>query len=441
MPVRNVLYIHSHDTGRWISPYGYAAPTPHLQTLAEDGVVFRAAFSMAPTCSPSRAALLTGMAPHSAGMLGLAHRGFRLNDDHQHLASYLGQHGWETVLCGVQHEAPHDAVPFYQHSLHGGPHVSGDDAGVAQQDMANARAAADYLRQPHRRPFFLSFGMLSTHRDFPPADPDIDPAYVALPHSLVDTAENRADMAGFLTATRVVDRCVGMLLAALHESGRIDDTLIVYTTDHGPPFPGMKCTLHDGGIGVALLVRVPGLRTPQRAIDALVSQIDLFPTVCELADVPPPAWLQGVSLVPLLAGRAPRVREQIFAEVTFHAAYEPMRCIRTERYKFIRRFDERNRPVPANVDDSPGKELLIAAGWLDRPCERALLFDLALDPVERINRITEPGYAAVRRDLEQQLERWMQATNDPLLHGPVRKPPGAVVNTRDCLSPSMAEYE
>jgi len=75
----NILYLHSHDTGRTIQPYGHAVATPHLQRLADQGVLFRRAFCAAPTCSPSRAALLTGQCPHSSGMLGLAHRGFRLN--------------------------------------------------------------------------------------------------------------------------------------------------------------------------------------------------------------------------------------------------------------------------------------------------------------------------------------------------------------------------
>lgn len=84
-PRPNIVYVHTHDTGRWVSPYGHAVPTPHIQALAEDGVVFRQAFSAAPTCSPSRAALLTGQAPHSASMPGLAHRGFALHDERQHL--------------------------------------------------------------------------------------------------------------------------------------------------------------------------------------------------------------------------------------------------------------------------------------------------------------------------------------------------------------------
>ena len=100
----NILYIHSHDTGRCVQPYGYAVPTPHLQQLAEQGVLFRQAFCASPTCSPSRAALLTGQYPHTNGMIGLAHRGSRLNDYSRHLAGVLGRAGYATALAGVQHE-------------------------------------------------------------------------------------------------------------------------------------------------------------------------------------------------------------------------------------------------------------------------------------------------------------------------------------------------
>ncbi|MCB0172753.1 MAG: sulfatase-like hydrolase/transferase, partial [Anaerolineae bacterium] len=110
---RNILYLHSHDTGRYIQPYGHAVPTPHLQQLAEEGVLFRRAFSAAPTCSPSRACLLTGQSAHSNGMLGLAHRGFTLNDYHQHLVHTLRRAGYYSALVGIQHIAADTAAIGY----------------------------------------------------------------------------------------------------------------------------------------------------------------------------------------------------------------------------------------------------------------------------------------------------------------------------------------
>ena len=101
----NILYVHSHDTGRYIQSYGFDVPTPNLHRIGSEGVLFRQAFSAAPTCSPSRAALLTGMCPHSSGMLGLAHRGFVLNDYRQHVLHTLRGAGYTSTLIGLQHVA------------------------------------------------------------------------------------------------------------------------------------------------------------------------------------------------------------------------------------------------------------------------------------------------------------------------------------------------
>src|SRR5713226_42254 len=101
----NILYLHSHDTGRYIEPYGYEVPAPNLKKLAESGVMFRHAYNAAPTCSPSRASLLTGHCPHNNGMFGLAHRGFGLNDYKRHILHTLRPAGYYSALFGVQHVA------------------------------------------------------------------------------------------------------------------------------------------------------------------------------------------------------------------------------------------------------------------------------------------------------------------------------------------------
>jgi len=97
----NIVYIHSHDTGRFIEPYGAAVPTPNLKQFADESVLFRQAFCANPTCSPSRASLLSGQYPHVCGMLGLAHRGFSMNDYSEHLAGYLGRKGYYPALVGA----------------------------------------------------------------------------------------------------------------------------------------------------------------------------------------------------------------------------------------------------------------------------------------------------------------------------------------------------
>ena len=418
----NILYLHSHDTGRYIQPYGHAVATPNLQRLAEQGVLFRQAFSAAPTCSPSRAALLTGQAPHSSGMLGLAHRGFALNDYRQHIVHTLREAGYHTALFGMQHEAHDPAALGYDQlwveSSHV-PHV--------------APRVVEFLANNPSQPFFLSVGFFETHREFPESE-EI-PHYCAPPQPLPDTPETRRDMAAFKASAAILDRGVGAVLDALNASGLAEHTLVIATNDHGLAFPGMKCTLTDHGIGVALIMRGPGFGGG-RVSDALVSQIDIFPTICELLGIERPSWLQGRSLMPLIRGEAREVNQAIFAEVTYHAAYEPQRAARTSRWKYIRRFDERDGPAMPNVDDSPSKAVWLAHGWRDRSVAREQLYDLIFDPNEAGNRAGDPAFAAVLEEMRAQLDTWMRATDDPLLRGPVPAPPGAELNDPDGLSPS-----
>jgi N-sulfoglucosamine sulfohydrolase len=434
----NIIYFHTHDTGRYIQPYGHAVPAPNLQALAEEGTLFRQAFCAGPTCSPSRTGLLSGMAPHSSGMIGLAHRGFKMNDYSHHLASFLSRNGFETALCGVQHEASADQVDLlgYSRNLSAFNQEKAHEA----RDLQTAKLAADFISEAHDKPFFASVGLFNTHRtrsDFPETSQPVDPRYVMPPHPMYDTPQNREDMAGFIASAAVVDRCVGIVWKALKESGQLDNTIFIFTTDHGIAFPHMKCNLYDTGIGVSLIMRVPG-RANGQVVDSLVSQIDLFPTLCDLAGLDKPDWLQGTSLLPILDGSADEVRSELFAEVTYHAAYEPMRCIRTSRYKLIRLYDDSHDEfVMSNMDDGFSKRFVVEHGIRERRKPKEMLFDLYLDPVERENLIDDPAYQTIAAQLSESLHTWMKQTGDPLLDGAqVPFPVGAKVNDRTDLNPS-----
>ncbi|MHA6480924.1 sulfatase family protein [Paenibacillus sp. strain BS8-2] len=438
----NIIYMHTHDTGRYISPYGFGIPTPNLMALAEEGILFRQMFSAAPTCSPSRVGLLTGMAPHSAGLLGLAHRGFRMNDSSQHLAAFLRGHGFDTALCGVQHEHPDIGEIGYDRDLMKGVPIPGSQDFVAA-DLTRARQAASYIGEQKDKPFFLSVGLVNTHRkkrDFPVDEP-VNPNYVQLPFPIADTPQNREDMAQYISSAKVVDDCVGIVRHALQASGKEQDTLFIFTTDHGIPFPGMKCSLLDTGIGVSFLMKLPDGSRSGSVVDAMTSQIDLFPTLCDILGLEKPARLQGKSFLPLISGEVEHIHDAIYAEVTFHAAYEPMRAVRTQRYKYVKRFGGYTLPVLANMDDSLSKETLLSHGIKEAEVEQEQLFDLILDPAERVNRFGDSRYAAVQADLMKRLDSWMRETNDPLVAGEVPIPIGATVNKLSCVSPEEEDFE
>jgi arylsulfatase A-like enzyme len=422
----NILYIHSHDTGRYIQPMGHNVPTPNLQRLAEQGVLFRQNHSVAPTCAPSRAGLLTGMCAHSSGMIGLAHRGFVLKDYNQHLVHTLRAAGYRSTLIGVQHVAPQAEMIGYDEVA---PLKSHDAVDVTP-------AAVSFLDSAPQGPFFLSVGFSETHREFHEAGPQEDERYTLPPAPLPDTPATRRDMADFKASARILDEAMGQVFAALERNGLADSTLVICTTDHGLAFPMMKCNLTQHGIGTHLIMRGPGGFAGGRVCDALVSHIDLYPTLCELLEIDAPAWLQGRSLLPLIRGEAEEINEAVYAEVTYHAAYEPQRTVRTKRYSYIRRYGAKRTPVLPNIDDSRSKTLWLESGWADQAQPAEQLYDLVFDPAESHNLAADSAYAAVLTDLRARLDAWMQRTADPLLDGePVPAPAGAVMNDPDGVSP------
>jgi len=424
----NILYLHSHDTGRFIQPYGHQIPTPNIQRLADQGMLFRQAFCAAPTCSGSRACLLTGQWAHSNGMIGLAHRGFRLNDYSQHVVHTLRDAGYWSALVGEQHLSEDPNALGYDHVV---------DIDTTHVESV-APAAVAVLADPPDRPFFLSVGFFETHREFFQPTSVRDTLYSLPPANLPDTMGTRRDMASYKASARSLDQGVGAVLNALDEHDLADDTLVILTTDHGLAFPGAKATLYDRGIGVLLIMRGPGGFHGGRVSNALISQIDLYPTICELAGAECPPFLQGTSLLPLLRKEVEEVNDDVFAELTYHAAYEPQRAIRTQRWKYIRRFGERELPVLANVDDGPSKDLLIESGWADRPLPREELHDLLFDPQEAHDLAGDPTYEPVLHEMRERLETWMRETGDPLLDGDVPAPDGAILNDPDQRSAAEA---
>ena len=414
----NIVYFHTHDTGRYVEPYGAPIRTPRLQGFAEESVVFRNAHAVAPTCSPSRAGLLTGQWAHTAGMLGLAHRGHRLKDYDQHLVTVLHRHGYTSALVGVQHEASGTAAATQTIGYHEALPVDGPLA-PARRD-----AACEYLRRHHDQPFFLSVGLMETHT-MPDTGwlfghPGGDDRWTAPAPTMPNAAVTRQDMASFHAAAGQVDQTLGAVLDTLRQEGLADNTVVLVTTDHGIAMPDMKCTLGATGTGVMMMLRAPGLPAGL-AVDSLVSQVDVVPTLCALLDIDPPPWLQGRSLLPTIEGRP--IRDETFAEVTYHVAYQPQRAVRTERWLYVKDFEGRDRPRLPNVDDSASKALWVDAGWAEQPTPPVRLHDLMFDPHELRNLAGSAATATIQQDLDRRLDRWMHDTGDPLVHGPVPPPP------------------
>jgi len=423
----NILLVITHDTGRHLGCYGRDAPSPNLDKLAEEGIKFTNAFCTAPQCSPSRASVLTGLMPHRHGLIGLAHRGFRLRNDVLLLPKLLSQAGYSTHLFGVQHETTWDRV-----SELGYQHVHRPDG---LSCLKVTPLLLDFLSKEPPQPFFASVGFTETHRPFPKLEQT--PPQVKVPPFLPDEPDVQRDIAELNEAVKRVDESVGQIVEALKKHRLWDNTLIIFTTDHGIAFPGAKATLFDPGIEIALIMHGPDEFSGGKVIDAMVSNADLMPTLCEVAGIEPPAEIDGKSLLPLVRGEVAKLHERIFVELTYHAAYDPMRGIRTERFKYIRSFADRPFWLPPNVDNGLTKD------WYKRnrpevfqtPRPKEMLFDLQSDPLERNNLVGEPKFEPVLNELRSALDRWMEATDDPIRLGHVRPPKGARVTPSKVWGP------
>src|SRR5258708_17887045 len=198
---RTIIYALSPDRGRYLKPYGHAVQRQNLQQLATDGVLFRQDFNAAPTCSPSRASLLTGMCPHSNGMLGMAHRRFVLNDYKQHILHPLRLAGYYSALFGVQHIAKNPATIGYDKTqMYQGSHVEDVSAG-----------AAEFLRSAPKPPFFLDIGFFETHRPFRKTGLKEDARFCLPPAPIPDTPRTRQDIAEFKASAPVMDAAAASL--------------------------------------------------------------------------------------------------------------------------------------------------------------------------------------------------------------------------------------
>ncbi|MDA3963614.1 MAG: sulfatase [Planctomycetota bacterium] len=448
MKLPNIVYLHVHDLGRYCEPMGYAIPAPNLQRFAEQGVLLRNCHASAPSCAPSRAALVTGQYPHCCGMLGLPapKLGYRLNDYSLHLGAWLRARGYHTALAGVQHVArepmvnPLEVLPYDRF-------LTGKDD---ERDNDRVGKAIKFLSEDHERPFFLSVGLLDPHRDnqapgrgtFIESQPHREPFDIEdrarycqpWPH-MPDTPVARREMANFKMGVASMDADVGRLLTVLDRPDLRDNTLVIFTTDHGPGVCGMKCTLTERGTGVTTVWRGP--RDPAygaachftggRVVDAMCQHLDFYPSLCECLGEEAPAHCQGRSLLPLVRDGVDAIHDAIFSEQTYHYSDSPrpLRSVRTERYRYIRCYLPE---MLVGVDCGPAENWWRAHGYGERPQEAEQLFDRYFDPHEANNLATHPEYAEVLAEMRGRMDEWQRETDDPIVHG-IPVPPAQAVRS------------
>lgn len=408
--------------------------TPHLDRLARESLRFTRAYVTATSCSPSRCSLLTSRYPHNLETAAELHGALpgglalfpQLLRDSGYFTAHAGKaHFGTQANQGVQRVVgPAEAA--FEVSGDGEPVPGKGGYGGEEQWLHRLR------NRPADRPFFLWLAAHDAHRVW-----DADdfagrhaPAEVTVPPELLDTPETRQDLASYYDEIHRLDHHVGQVMEELRRQGVLEQTVILFLSDQGRPFPRAKTQVYEAGVLTPLIIRLPKTLGDPGVVDALVSSIDLGPTVLELAGLARPASFQGVSLTPLF--RTPRtpVRDFAFAERNWHNFTTHIRLVRHGDYAYLRNaYPERWAPGASETFYNPSADALkagYAAGTLTpvqadifqkvRPAEE--LYDVRSDPNQEHNLIDRPGSAAVAAFLRQAMDQWQAETGDSVPEHP-----------------------
>ena len=467
---RNVVLFVTDDQSPDFGAYGNPAiKTPNLDALATEGTLFKNAFCTTASCSASRSVILSGLHNHANGHYGHQHSYHKFNS-YGNLISlpvYLSHGGYRTARCGKYHVAPESIYKFGQAI-----------PGKSRSPVEMAENSKAFLAEDSEKPFFLYICTSDPHRgggsaNELPYKPDRfgnpkpgsngypgikevidDPQKVNVPGFLPDTPTSRAEIAQYYQSVSRVDQGIGRLIEILKETGKWEDTLFLFIADHGIAMPGAKTTLYEGGMRSPCLVRNPYLKKRGIATDAMVSWVDLAPTILEFANVlddkgkltPPtekslgiakikaeqngralaPGKFHGRSFLSVLDQEKTNGWDQVNASHTFHeiTMYYPMRVVRERRYKLIWNIAH-GLPYPFASDlwaaptwQAQWKQGMSAPygaktvrNYIHRPAFE--LYDLKEDPHEGNNLANSSKHVELLDRLKKKLKAFQTQTNDP----------------------------
>jgi N-sulfoglucosamine sulfohydrolase len=450
----------------------YGSPliqTPHLDALAKDGTCFTRAYATTASCSASRSIILTGLHNHANGQFGHTHDYHKFETFRScaalSLPLQLKSLGYRTAHIGKLHVAPEAVYHFDQYlTTPGGGHNTPMWVDACKPLFAEKTSEPFFLcfwtTDPHRSNDVEStapeklkpnrFGNPPKGKEYP-GTPEVayDPAALPVPAFLPDTPECRGELAQYYQSVTRTDKALGALVAALKEAGQYDNTLIIFTADHGMAFPGAKTTVYEAGLHVPFVVRAPGVAGGS-ANDALISHADITPALLDAAggynattrgplkalpvgkpgvgenSGPKFATYHGRSWLGLLGKEHGEGWDELMASHTFHEIqmYYPMRAVRDRRYKLIWNLAA-PLPYPFASDlwaastwqaqfqkgkDAPyGKRTV--GSYIQRPPFE--LFDLESDPAESVNLAADPAHAERLADMKDRLKKLQKKTADP----------------------------
>jgi N-sulfoglucosamine sulfohydrolase len=402
----NILLLIADDLGdRDTGCYGHPTiRTPSLDRIAAGGMRFTNAFVTTSSCSPSRTSMFTGRYPHATGAEALH---MPLPEGTKILPSYLSELGYYTANVGKLHLGPVGATQFDR----------------VEEQPTDWKQVLE--QRPGKRQFFLAVGFHDPHRPYQPdtvPDPT-EPADVIVPPYLVDTPETRADLAGYYDECLRMDREIGKILDWLTANDLEKDTLVIFVSDNGMPFPRAKTSCYDSGVRVPFLVRWPG-RVPEKSVSqSLISTVDLSPVILSILGRKVPESMQGTDASLLFFDPRAEVRDYIHIERNWHNLDDHQRGCRDKRYKYIKNNLPRRFTTSSDLLQSPSYLSLLTKRDLNQltaeqmrlwmiPRAGEELYDTWTDPFEFTNLAGDSRYEEILKRMRTETERWRADTGD-----------------------------
>jgi N-sulfoglucosamine sulfohydrolase len=425
----NILLIVSEDHGAHLSCYGDTIiQTPHLDKIAKDGILFKNAYVTESVCSPSRSSILTGLYPHQNGHFGLATMGYHFVGDVQNVYALLKKRGYRTGMIGKLHLNPADSFPIDFHPIR--------ESNFQKIGLSRYAQHADSFMTRSEEPFFLMVNIPEAHFPFQdvvegkPENPVTANDVAGFPYMGFENARINAIVANYYNCFLRLDETVGKIMDRLESSGKKENTLVIYLSDHGDEMARGKFDIYEASTRIPFLVNWPGKVAKGRQSDALISTVDIVPTLLDVAGVAIPGRVSGKSLRPLFENPQAEFRNYLFTEYNCDPVfYFPRRAVRDNRYKLIYSLlDDRKNPTALHyignrskaVEGSPTLEELASApdsirrlyqDWIQPP--KIQLYDLQKDPWEFRDLSADPRFANVKERLLTALCTWQVETDDP----------------------------
>ena len=414
----NIIIFIADDAG-WNDSGAYGnqnVRTPNIDRLAKEGMKFTNAFITTSSCSPSRASILTGLYPHNTGAPELH---MPLPADKALFAGVLKNAGYYTVASGKWHIGPHRAE---FDSIF---------------DMHEPSGAADWIRSLKKRPadrnFFMWFAAGDPHRPYDEAVTENvhKPGDAIVPFYLPDNEYTRKDLSLYYDELARLDRNIGQVLEELDRQELTENTMVIFMSDNGRPFPGCKTRMLDEGLKTPFIVRWPKMVKAGMVSGSMISSIDIAPTLCELAGAIVPDRFQGRSFVPVLKNPASEIRDYIAGEHNWHDYKAHERAIRTKEYLYIRNsYPELNANPPADAVNSITYQEMVRQyhqGVLDKkysdcfvaPRSAEELYHSVEDTLQLNNLANHPDYQDTLKRMRSLLDQWIADTNDSIPAIPV----------------------